>query len=424
MRNFIFGLTALVLPAVLLSQRLISDKEFVRELSYREYLRMAVNNNLLLAAEKYKVEGAEARIALAKIFPNPVIVMGNASGDITGQNLQQQLFGGISQTIPRGGKHRLGIEIAKTEKAYELALYEDYLRVFRLDVTKRFINVLIARMTYEKDKKTNDLLQSELSKKERDPALNEIELYRIKIEAGQILGQLYQSEEELKMALYDLYVPLSNYKPDSALGLKGLLNLPFRRFNLDSILPYAIEYRTDIVLAKTRYKLSEEHYSLARANRRKDINIEVGNNYYTEATNKIAPTPAYHAITALLAMPIAFSNFRREDLKLAELQIKQARSEEEHIRNVIKIEISQSYDRYRIAWQQLELFKNGLLEGADKVLHQELENYKSGKSSFLDLSESHRKLDEVYHSYFQALKTYTYSMIELEDDMGIWDIDF
>lgn len=424
MRSCLQLILILCLPAFGVAQRLLSGGAVTRTLSYQEYLSLAVNGNLLLKAARFKIEEADARIALARLFPNPVLIIGNASGDITRQKLQQQIFGGISQTIPRGGKRRIGVAMAKTEKDYEIALYEDYLRAFRLDVTKRFINVLIAQMAYDKSRKTNALLQQELDKKKGEQNLNEIESHRINIEAGQILDQLYQSQQDLDIALYDLYVPLSNYRPDSLLGLKGGINLPFRKFNIDSILPIAYENRSDVLLAKNRLRISQEHYALTRANRRKDYELELGNNYYTEATNKIAPTPAYHAVTALLTIPIAFSNLKHEDLKVAELQTKRAESEEDYVQNIVKIEIAQSYDKYRITWEQLQIYKNGLLTSADKVLQQELENYKAGKTSFLDLSESHRKLDEVYHGYFRALKTYAYSMVELEDDMGIWDVDF
>ncbi len=406
------------------AQKILFDKGFAKTLSYKQYLTLATKSNLLLAAEKYKVDAADARIALARIFPNPELTFGEASGDITGQHLQQQIFVGITQAIPRGGKYKQGIKIAKTEKELELALYEDYLRVFKLDVTKRYINVLIAQMDYEKNRKTNELMQNELKEKEKSGEVKDIELYRIQIETGQILDALYQSEAELEVALYALYIPLSNYQKDSTITVKGSLIIPFRKFNIDSIIPLALEFRTDVVMAKKRYVLSEEHKVLAKANRRKNMYITAGNNSYTKATNYIAPTPSYQALTAIVSFPIALSNFHREDLKIAELNRQQAENEKNYVQNIVKIEISQSYDKYLIAQQQLEIYNNGLMPNADKVLKQELENYKNGKSSFLDLSESHRKLDEVYRRYFNALKTYVYSLIELEDDMGIWDLEF
>ncbi len=406
------------------AQKILTNKNFSKTLSYKEYLNLATKSNLLLAAEKYKVNEADAKISLAKIFPNPQFTFGEASGDITGQHLQQQIFVGVNQTIPRGGKYKQGIKIAKTEKELEIALYEDYLRVFKLDVTKRFINVLIAQMDYEKNSKTNELMQTELKKKENSGEIKGVELYRLQIEAGQILDQLYQSEAELEIALYDLYIPLSNYNKDSSITVKGSLEIPFKKFNIDSIMPIALEERTDVVMAKKRYMLSEEHKKLAKANRRKDLDITFGNNSYTEATNYIGPTPSYQAITVMFSMPIAFSNLKKEDLKIAELQRQEAENEQNYIQNLVKIEISQSYDRYIIAEKQLQIYNSGLMESSDKVLEQELESYKSGKTSFLDLSESHRKLDEVYLSYFRSLKTYIYSLIELEDDMGIWDLEF
>ena len=95
----------------------------------------------------------------------------------------------------------------------------------------------------------------------------------------------------------------------------------------------------------------------------------------------------------------------------------------QYAKNLIEVQIHQSYENFKIAEKQLEIYKSVLGE-ADKIVADELANYKNGKTTFLDLSESHRKQDEVYSGYFRALKTYIYSLIELEDDIGIWDIDF
>ncbi len=93
MMKFILSLLFfLCITCSLQAQKLLYDKGFSKTLTYKEYLKLAINDNLLLEAEKYKVEAADARIALAKIFPNPTFTIGNASGDITGQHLQQQLF--------------------------------------------------------------------------------------------------------------------------------------------------------------------------------------------------------------------------------------------------------------------------------------------------------------------------------------------
>jgi outer membrane protein, heavy metal efflux system len=417
-------LLLILISTNLRAQKKLLDKNFSKTLTYKEYLDLATRRNLLLAAEKYKLAEADARISIARIYPDPEFTFGDASGDITGQNLQQQFYVGISQAIPLGHKYRKGIDVAKTEKELSIALYEDYLRVFKLDITKRFINVLIAQMDHEKNSKTNDMMQTELKNKESSGEIKGIELYRLQIEAGQILDQLYQSEAELEHALYELYIPLSTFNKDSTITVKGSLDIPFKKFNIDSIVPIALEERTDAVMAKKRFLISQEHQALTKANRHKELTLILGNNSYSKATNYIAPTPAYHAVTAMVSFPLAFSRLKKGDLQLAELKKQEAANEKDHIQNIIKIEIYQSYDRYIIAEKQLQIYSKSLLQSADKLLEEELVNYKNGKTSFLDLSESHRKRDEVYLSYFRTLKAYIYSLVELEDDMGIWDIEF
>ena len=111
-------------------------------------------------------------------------------------------------------------------------------------------------------------------------------------------------------------------------------------------------------------------------------------------------------------------------MRIAELDLKRASFELSQTQTAIQIEIAQSYDRHLTAEQQLSIYSSGLLEMTDKVFEEELEIYKSGKSNFLDLTESQRKRDEIYHNYLDALRTYVFSKMELEDDLGIWDIDF
>lgn len=423
-KGFIFLQLVIVFYLNSPAQHLLSGDEFIKPTSYQAYLQLALKNNLLLMAEKYKVEEAEAAISLARIFPNPEITMGNASGDITRQNLQQQFYEGITQTIVRPNKFKQGIKVAKAQYKLQQILFEDYLRLFKLDLTKRYVNALLAKLAYEKDKKTNELLQGELQKLKIDTNESKVELYRIKIETAQTLAQLYQSEEIYKMAVYDLYLPLSFYHRDTVIGPYGNLHLPLRKFNLDSIVPIALDNRTDVLIAKQQKMLTQEHLNLAKTNRRKDFEIQIGNNSYTRATNLIAPTPPYQAITALFTFQLPFSNLKKQDLRIAELDLKRASFELSQTQTAIQIEIAQSYDRHLTAEQQLSIYSSGLLEMTDKVFEEELEIYKSGKSNFLDLTESQRKRDEIYHNYLDALRTYVFSKMELEDDLGIWDIDF
>ncbi len=95
-----------------------------------------------LAAQLYNVNVAEAAIESAKIFPNPVLTMGNASGNITPIQLNQQWYLGIQQTLVLGGKRKKRLDLATSQA--ELAKFQlaDYLRNLRADATIAYINAL------------------------------------------------------------------------------------------------------------------------------------------------------------------------------------------------------------------------------------------------------------------------------------------
>jgi cobalt-zinc-cadmium efflux system outer membrane protein len=401
-----------------------SLEEKTIDLPYKEYLDKALQSNLDLMALKYNIALADANVSLAKIYPNPIITVGDASGDITDQHLQQQLYAGITQTIVTGGKRQIRIDLAKTDKEIAMAQFEDALRHFRLQLTYKFIDVIIAQLVYERHKNTHEQLISQLNEIKQLNKISNLEQTKIKIELTEDESNLLLAEKELKEAVYGLNLPLNNFNKDSVWFAKGTIDIKEQEINFPALLKNALANRTDIVLAKMQKKKSEQEFSFARSNRKKDIDITLGDNFYTEATNKIAPTPAYHAVTLLLSTPIPFSNRNKADIQFAKLNITKSETIERSVQSAIEIELRQSYYVYEVSAKHVKFYTDGLISDSELVLGREIENFKKGEVDFLYLSEGHRKLNEIYIEYYKALKTYAYSLSDLEYSAGTWNIKF
>jgi cobalt-zinc-cadmium efflux system outer membrane protein len=406
------------------AQILNLDTLNIKPLAYRDFINQALEYNLYLLAEEYNVSMADAQISLAKMRPNPSFTIGNVSGDITGQKLQQQLYAGFSHTIETAKKRQNRIQVAESQTSIAQANFDIVLRNFRLEATKAYTLLLINQNIFEREKRTYQLLINELRAKEKEKNVSELELLRLKVEMGQLLDDLYESESNLAVAALAMAIPLSQQQRQRIIAL-GDINIPYQTYVLDSLISLALEIRPEMQVAKLQEKMNTQGLALVKSNRVGNLNVELGNNYYTLATNEIGPTPAYHAITATIGFPLMFSNKRKGDLIAAQKSIQQAQALSQAIAIQIETEIRQAYVKYQIAHKQIAIFLNeGLLVQADKVLKMEAEAYAKAETTFLDLSESHRKADEVYFAYYNALKNYIDSLAELEHAVGFWDIDF
>ncbi len=406
------------------AQELSTSEEKIIPVTFTNYAKRAIQKNIGMVAQRYSIEQADQHIALAKIYPNPSISIGNASGDITGQELQQQLFAGITQTIPTNGKRKETIRIAKTEKEISVALFDDALRQLRSDLAKKYIDVLIAQLVLDRHNKTYQQLNEQLKTITDQGKISALDLKRIEIELKQDGGSLVVAQEDLSAAIYELNMPLSSFNRDSVYSVSGKIAKYNKSINLIQLINSARENRSDVVAAKLNRKRSEQQYALAKANRVKDLEITLGENYFTEATNRIAPTPSYSAITLLVSTPIPFSNARKADLNAAKINMYQTEASQLSTEATIEIEIRKAYHSFSSASTLVNLYEKDLITNSEEVLNQEINNFKQGQVSFIELSESHRKLNEIYVEYYHALKAYAYSLVELQYYAGIWDLSF
>ncbi|MCU0443299.1 MAG: TolC family protein [Microscillaceae bacterium] len=417
-------LCCLFFSCALFSQNLTLDTLNINPMRYQRFINLALENNLNLLAEEYNVSIADAQISLAKIRPNPSFTMGNVSGDITNQALQQQLYAGFTQTVEMGKKRRNRIQLAESNSGLAQANFEILLRNFRLEATQAYVQLLIHQNIFDREKRTYTLLSKELEEKEKSKDMDELELLRLKIEMGQLLDDLYESEADVATSALALALPLSQIQ-NQRIVAQGNINIPYQTYAIDSLTQLALQIRPEMQVARLREKINEQGLAMVKSNRVSDLTFDLGNNYYTLATNEIGPTPAYHAITATVGFPLMLSNRRKGDLVAAQKSIQQAQTLVQATAIMIETEIRQAYLLYQIAHKQIQLFLNeGLLAQADRVLSREAQSYAKGETSFLDLSESHRKADEVYFAYFDALKNYIDALIALEHAVGFWDIDF
>lgn len=394
---------------------------------YADYLSLVGKNNLPYAAEKFNVSIAEAGIEIAKIFPNPQLYFGYFDN---GQNRMKMGYGysvNASTTIELGGKRKARIDLASNVTELTIALLENYFRNLRADATLGYLISLrlknILDVKFNSYKNLSKLSQSD-SIRFKLGSIMEIDSRQSKVEAGNMLNALYQTEADWKVSLANLGLLLGKREADTLYYPKGNFNAFDREFNFSELLITAQNNRADLLAALKNKNVAQSALRLAKANRVIDLGILLGTNNTSVVTNYVAPTPSFNQVAGGIFLPLKFSNNYKGDLKIANYNIAQTELLYRQVELQVQTEVTQSYFNYLAASKQVNQYQSGLLIEAKKVLDGKVYSYQRGKTSLLEVLNAQRTYNEIQLNYFDALYNYAAALVELERAAGIWDINF
>ncbi len=397
-----------------------------RILTFSEYLENVKNSNVSYLAEKYNVDIADAAVKASKVFPDPELSVSYANN----QNWDLQMGYGVdaelSYTLELGGKRKVRMRLAQSEKEMTEALLEDYFRNLRADATIAYLEALkqkalleIQRSSYHQMAR---LAQAD-SIRFRLGDITEVDALQSKLEASTMLNNLYESEGELHDALVQLALLQGSPNVELPDSIGDDLAYYQRYFDLSTLITEAQNNRADLQAALKSNEVSQNNLRLARANRAIDLGISIGGTYSSIVRNEIAPAPAFKGIMAGVSIPLKFSNTNKGELRAARFAAEQQERQYEAVQLQISAEVVQAYHQYMTACRQVEQFNTGLLQEAETIFQKKRYSYERGETSILEVLNAQRTHNEVQVSYNETLFTCAVALVELERACGIWDIE-
>jgi cobalt-zinc-cadmium efflux system outer membrane protein len=398
-----------------------------RSVSYVEYIDIVGKQNLSYAAEKYNVSIAQARVEMAKVFPDPQISFG---GFDNGQQRMRMGYGvstGITYTLELGGKRKARINLATSQAELVQIALERYFHNLQADATLSYLQAIKQEYTlYVKTNSYNSMkkLADADSIRFLLGSINEVNARQSKVEAKSMQNNIYQSEADWKASMLQMGM-MAGIKQIDTLYFPEANFLKFDRdFNLLQLITTAQNNRSDLLVASKYKDVSQKTLQLAKANRTIDLGMLAGVNNTAYVINIIAPTPSYSTIYGGIAIPLKFSNKYRGEISAAEYGIKQADIAYQNVELQIQIEVTQAYYNYLATRKQVQQFNSGLLDDAKKVLEGKTYSYERGETSLLEVLNAQRTHNDIQFGYYETLYNYAASLVELERAAGIWDINF
>ncbi|NLR78113.1 TolC family protein [Chitinophaga eiseniae] len=393
--------------------------------SLPQYLGQVGKQHLGYAAEKYNISIAAAAVESAKVFPDPQLSLEGFDNQHHKLGLSYGYNVGLGTTLELGGKRHARIGLARSSLEQQRALLEDYFRNLRADAAIAYFNARQQQQLFLVQQSSYALMRQLAAAdaiRFQKGVITETDARQSKLEADNLLNNVYQQVADWKTALIQLSANTGSLHADTLLAPATDSIALERQFVLPDLVTQAQNSRADAMAANAAKTVAEKSLTLVKANRKIDLGVNVGLGYNAEATSEIAPTPRYMATTAGISIPLKISNHYRGDLKAAQYTVKQAAITCNQVLLQIQMEVTQAWCNYRAANEQVKQFQQGLLSEAQKILDGKIYSYRRGETSLLEVLNAQRTWNELQQAWCQAQYNYAAALVELERAAGIWDI--
>ena len=390
------------------------------KLTMKEAEELFRTHNLLLVAEYYNVDMAQAQVVQAKLFDNPVITLE--------QNIYNRLNGKyfdfgkegesgvqIEQAINLAGQRNKRIRLEKINHQSALLQFEEVARTLNSELKETCVEMyFLTKSVQIYDKEITSLEELLLFYKNMAEKgnISLLELSRmqalllsLKKEKNDAVNELVSKRGNLKMLLnLPVAQEIEILLDETMLSRLDLSSLSLA--DLDSLLPS----RPDQRLAFSILEASKANLKLQRSLSAPEFAIQ---GIYDRAGNFINN---YFAVGLSFSVPIF--NRNQGNIKSAKLEIEKSLKEKEYTENKANSELYVAYSRlekamelYQSADDDLEKNFNRLLEGVN-------ENFRKRNISMLEFVDYYESYKETSLQLYETRKDVFLAMENLNTVVG------
>ena len=372
-----------------------------------------VAENLELQAAQYRLERTRADQIAARLRLNPGLTVTADNLKISGPtppfNGVYEIGASYSETIELGGKRKLRQNVADLAVSAAEAQFADTMRRGIAAVKRLYFDALLARynvdIAIENRQTFQQLVQFNVARFQQG-AIAESEVIKVRLERIKFDTAIKQSELIQRQATIRLLERLG----ESVFTKDIVGQMDFRQFNADlsSLKETALAERPDIQAAERELAAANERLVLEQARAKPDVTPFVG--YKRLAQD--------NTILFGVSVPLKTRDKNQAGIARALADQKASQSQLQLIRNRAVAEVESAYAAFETARDQVQTFRNELLNEADESRSIALAAYQEGATQLLPLLDAQRTRSEVRQQYFRTLFDYQTSLIDLELAVG------
>lgn len=389
----------------------------ILRMSLEEAIGLFLRQNLDLLIVKYGIELSKGQQITARLFPNPVALMGLVSSPVQGRTLGNsgQVFPQVQQLFELAGKRGYRIESAEYGLHSAEAAFEDAVRQLSFAVKETYYRVQLARKRLVLAEENRDRFSRILeinTIRFRKGFIAEVDLIRIRLQFIDFHSQVIQAIQEAQSARSDLR-QLLRISPASDLDLTT--ELDYKRVDPDivKLRALAIDGRPDVRAKRFTLSRREADLRLAKAYRIPDVTVGAG--YAVQGSH--GPDNS-NQMEFSLGVPLPLFNRNQGGIVQAEAEIQVAGADLGKTLNQVENEVDVAYRNLIESRRLVEAFLEGVLDDARSTIAIVERAYGRGGVTLLDLLDAARTSRMIRQSYIEALFNYQRNVIQLENAVG------
>lgn len=368
------------------------------KLNRQQYEELFLKQNLMLLAEQYNINQAEAMLLQAKLWPNPNLSIEDVNLWTTNKQLANmdeplpRVFGDVAkntqfaveieQHIPLGGKRRKAMALEKVSVNIAKQEFEELLRNLKFDFRNKLTQLqylqIYTQVFLSQQESVSNMLKSYKKQYERDN-LSKGEYMRLQILALELSKEITDLKKERNELEAEIKILLS-LEDDTSLSIDqdGFEpnSLMLKNLQLADIFNQALEARPEIKLAA----LEEEHYSgLLKYERAQNIpDIDLSASYDRGG----GIWPSFFGFGLAIDLPIFNQN--QGNIKYAKVGIQQTEILSKEIRIRVKNEIAQNFNDLIASIELYDSIDVDYEQDLDQILESYIRNFTSRNLSLLE----------------------------------------
>ncbi len=372
-----------------------------------------VQNNLELQAARFRLERARAEEIAARLRPNPGLTISAENLRVSGPTPSDRLnefSAAYSETVELGGKRAKRESVAAANISVAEAKFADVMRRGIAEVKQRYFDALLARYSIQiatENRETfQQLVQFNLARFQ-EGAIPEGDLIKVRLERIKFDAAVKQAELNLRQAVVEI---LERLEEPMASRPAVLGELEFRQINpnIESLRQMALEQRPDVQAASREVEAAKERLTLEQARAKPDVTPYAG---YKRLAND-------NTLILGVSIPLKVRDRNQAGIARAEAEAKAAQADYEVTQSHALAEVESAYAAFETARDQVQTFRDELLNQADESRSIALAAYEEGAAELVALLEAQRTRAEVRQQYFKTLFDYQVSLSNLELAVG------
>lgn len=365
-------------------------------LSIRQADSLFIRTNLLLLAERFRIEAAQAQTLQASLLDNPSVYVELSAFNTAAK--QRVLDVGrkgekivtVQQLLYTAGKRNKRVALA--QEAARLTEYEfmDLMRALRFELRSRFYDTYFQQKTIQRYNQQIQTIQNTVTAYEQQYNRNNVSLrellrlkallFQLRNDRTEIIFQLSENQQTLRTLVATEWpvVPLVDETALIRYQLTGL--------NADSLKNEALRSRTDIKVTESLTRQAELNYNLQKALARPDV--RVGGTYDSQGSY----IPNYVGLGVSMDIPVF--NRNQGGIKAAQSQIFFQKRQEQQKRLQVVNEVSTALIKVQEVERMVQSVEGRFTEQFEQLNEGVTTSFGKGNISlleFVDLIETYNE---------------------------------